>query len=366
MTRRSLMRWSPAFVAVSAIALTQCSGGMAHLPTAQLGQSAQPDQGGVRRGAGDVVVADQWNNRVIEVDPAHRIVWQFGNGSAVAGPKSVVGPNDAERYGDLTLIAGSGLPAGTIPACSAKPCQDNRVIVVDKTGTIIWQYGEAGIAGSKAGLLNVPVGAIHLHNGDVLVTDQGNARVIEITPAKKIVWQYGTTGKAGAGPNHLNNPNSALLLANGHILIADENNNRVIEVTRAGKIVWQYGSPTDTKKLNTAAFASRLSNGDTLISDSLHSRIIEVDQTGKVVWSYVTNKEPGSIALPQTAHAVRLKNGDTLISNQADNQVIEVNTSGKIIWRQGKIGAIGGAKFDEVNWPYDAKDIGDFTGLTPP
>src|SRR5260370_23342608 len=58
---------------------------------------------------GNILIADQFNNRVIEVDPnTHEILWQFGDGSSVAGPNSVVGTNDAQRVGPLTLIAGTG------------------------------------------------------------------------------------------------------------------------------------------------------------------------------------------------------------------------------------------------------------------
>ena len=54
-----------------------------------------------------ILISDQYNNRVIEVDPAtHKVVWSFGNGSDVAGPHSVVGVNDAERIGPFTLISG--------------------------------------------------------------------------------------------------------------------------------------------------------------------------------------------------------------------------------------------------------------------
>ena len=327
--------------------------------------NAAAQQNGGFNGKGDVLIADQWNNRIIEVDKHHHIVWQFGDGSAKASPTSVVGPNEAERYGDLTLIAGTGLPPGTIPACSKKACQDNRVIVVNKAGKIVWQYGKTGIPGSKPGLLNAPVGAVHLANGDVLVTDQGNQRVIEISMSKHIVWQYGTTGKSGAGPNQLNDPNSAEMLSNGDVLIADESNNRAIEVTSAGKIVWQYGKPKNTKLLNGVGFASRLPNGNTLLTDSGHSRIVEVSMSGSVMWTFLTNKQAGSIKSPEPSHAVRLKNGNTLISNQIDNNVVEVDSTGKIVWQQGKV-AIQGTKFDELNWPYDAKKIGDFTGLTPP
>jgi outer membrane protein assembly factor BamB len=228
---------------------------------------------------GNILIADQFNNRAIEINRNHQIVWSFGNGSKVAGPHSIVGLNDAERVGDLTLLAGTGAPPApspTEPGCEASGCPDNRVILVDEDGEIVWQYGKAGVTGSGPEELNTPVFAAALPGGDVLITDQGNSRVIEVNPGKQIVWQYGTTGVPGKTHNHLNNPNSAELLANGHILIADENNNRVIEVTREHKIVWQYGKVTDTSIINGAAFASRLPNGNTLITDTGNSRVLEV------------------------------------------------------------------------------------------
>jgi hypothetical protein len=312
---------------------------------------------------GNVLIADQFNNRVVEVDRSHSIVWSFGNGSYVPGPHSVVGVNDAERIGSKTLIAGTGTPAGADPSCPlANGCPDNRVMVVNAVGQIVWQYGQAGVTGSGPNQLSAPVQATALHNGDFLITDQGNARVIEVTPAHQIVWQYGQTGNPGNGPDQLNNPNSAELLGNGHILIADESNDRVIEVTRAHQIVATF---TAGGTVSGAAFASRLSNGDTLISDSNNNRIVEVDSGDNVVWQYVTNTDPASNPQPLPTRAVRLKNGDTLISDQFNHRVIEIDTNGNIVFTQGLLNTAGHG-FNELDAPYDAKVIGDYTGLTPP
>jgi hypothetical protein len=49
-------------------------------------------------------------------------------------------------------------------------------------------------------------------HGHVLITDQANERIIEINLSKQIVWQYGTSGVSGNGPEQLNNPNCAELL----------------------------------------------------------------------------------------------------------------------------------------------------------
>jgi hypothetical protein len=325
---------------------------------------------------GNILIADQFNNRVIEVDPAGRIVWQFGKGPHDFSPRSIIGTNDAERVGLFTLMAGTGDPpvaAGSSPPAGdlclnlANGCPDNRVILVDPSGHIVWQYGRFGVTGSGPDQLNTPVQATWLPDGHVLITDQANERIIEVTHSKKIVWQYGMTGVMGKGRDQLNNPNSALLLPNGHILIADENNNRAIEVTHNGakKIVATF---TVGGTASGVAFASRLANGDTLLTDSNNSRIVEVNSKDQPVWQYFTNDPTGNSA-PLPTRAVRLRHGETLISDQFNNRVIEVAGTppmGGTIERQ--IGALNvfGIGHGLLDAPYSAYVIGDYTGLTPP
>jgi outer membrane protein assembly factor BamB len=309
---------------------------------------------------GNLLIADQFNNRVIELTPTGTIAWTFGDGMNKPGPTSVVAPNDAERVGDKTLISGTGAPQNAEPGCSGmNGCPDNRVLLVDKMGKIVWSYGAMGE-------LNTPVCARLLASGNVLITDQGNQRVIEVQQSPvKVVWQYGTTGMTGAGPNQLSNPNSAERLANGNTLIADENNNRVIEVDSAGKLQWQYGSPMDMTTLNGAAYASRLPNGNTLITDSNNNRIVEVSAAKAVVWSFVTSGRPGSAMTPNPTRAVRLANGNTLISDQNNHQVLAVDGKGSVLFAYGTINMAGSGP-GLLNAPYDAKVIGDFTGLSAP
>lgn len=307
----------------------------------------------------DVLITDQFNNRVVEVNPHTKaIVWSFGSNDPTAcnpGPGTIIAPNYAERVsGGLTLIAGTGTSS----------CADNRVIAVDQAGNIVWQYGQAGVAGSGPNQLNVPVSAIQLPNRDILITDQANNRVIQVDRfSKKVVWSYGPTSGRGA----LSNPNSAELLPNGHILIADESNNRVIEITRGGRIVWQYGSgnPLDSTPLEFAAFASRLPNGDTLITDSGHARVIEVTPDKHVVFSYFTNTGAASNPSPLPTNAVQLANGHIWIADQFNDRALEIGSSGNFIDQIGQTNVIGNG-FDQLNAPYTAFSIGDYTGQTPP
>jgi hypothetical protein len=336
---------------------------------------------------GNYLIADQFNNRVIEVDPNGKIVWQFGKGPADFSRDSIIGVNDAQRVGKLTLMAGTGTPGGQpeAPDCTNPAgCPDNRVLLVNRAGHIVWQYGHFGPGGNGPDQLNTPVQNTWLprederdsdeeHSGEdariphghVLITDQGNGRIIEVRVSdKQIVWEY----------DGLNNPNCAELLKNGHILICDENNNQALEVThtKPSAIVHTY-TMAGGMLFSGVAFASRLPNGHTLITDSNNNRIVETDEAGDVFFQYFTNTDPNSTPRstgPLPTRAMRLRNGNTLISDQYNHRVIEVSPDFQIVRTFGKIAALGyntkSVEDGGLNSPYDAKRIGDYTGITPP
>jgi len=319
---------------------------------------------------GNILITDQFNNRVIEIDPAGNIVWQYGHGPGDIASSAIVGTNDAERVGNLTLISGTGIPPGATKNCK-NGCADNRVLLVDQNGSIVWQYGTFRVTGFGPNQLNTPVQNTYLPNGHVLITDQGNQRIIEVRREDNgIVWQYGENGASGVGLNQLNSPNSAELLANGNVLIADEGNNRAIEVTHViGSASMIVASFTAGGTAGAMAFASRLPNGNTLLTDAGNNRIVEVNSTDSVLWEYVTTDRPGSNPAPAPTRAVRLANGNTLISDQFNDQVIEVNQAKQIVAAYGTINTPGyspKSALTRMNAPYSAYVIGDYTGITPP
>jgi outer membrane protein assembly factor BamB len=338
------------------------------LVTATIGASAVEYPSFDFNSPGDVLIADQFNNRVIEARPDGKIIWQFGLGPNDFSPNSIIGCNDAQRVGPLTLMSGTGTPAGVDPIVP-NGAVDNRVILVDPAGRIVWQYGQFGQTGSGPDLLNTPVQNTWLPDTDVLITDQGNNRIIEVNLEKHIVWQYPSLTDTNAA-DQLSSPNSAELLENGHILISDQNNDRAIEVTRGDKIVRTF---TASGTVGAVAFASRLPNGDTLLTDTSNARAIEVNAKDQIVWQYYTDLDPLSIAAPLPTRAIRLRNGDTLISDQFNNRVIQVNMAKQIVADYGlplddgnNIGYGLHTTRSGLYAPYDAKIIGDYTGLTPP
>src|SRR5579864_6672771 len=54
---------------------------------------------------GNILIADQFNNRVIETDKSGHIVWSYGLGPNDFSSNSIIGVNDAERIGSFTLMA---------------------------------------------------------------------------------------------------------------------------------------------------------------------------------------------------------------------------------------------------------------------
>src|SRR6266513_3717731 len=67
------------------------------------------------------------NQFVIEIDPhTHAIVWQFGNGSDKAGPRSIVGTNDAERFRAPHADLGNGIPPASPPLLGCSEQQSHR------------------------------------------------------------------------------------------------------------------------------------------------------------------------------------------------------------------------------------------------
>jgi hypothetical protein len=316
--------------------------------------------------AGNILIADQFNNRVIEIDRKGDIVWSWGLGPQDFSPNSPLGVNDAERVGQNTLMAATGIPPKVDPYCK-KGCNDSRVLLVDPHGDILWQYGKFGVLGSGRDELNFPVQATWAPDKTVYITDQSNQRVIQVDKDKNILWQYGTTGVSGNGFDQLNNPNSAELLNNGDVLIADESNNRVIEVDKATKNIVMTWTAQGT--MSEPAFASLLPNGRLLVADGGNNRAIILNRSDAIVFEYVTNKQKGSNSDPAPSRAIRTMHGRIVISDQFNDRVIVLDHSGNLIAQYGNLNKVGYGTTNASQGlfaPYDAKVIGDYTGLTPP
>jgi predicted small secreted protein len=171
-------------------------------------------RGASRTKLGNTMIADTNNNRVIELDPSNKKVWEF--------KKGLNAPRWAERLENgNTLIADTG---------------NHRVIELNQSGDIVF-----GVGDGTTGLVNNPTHVTFLKKtGTYLITDAGNNRVMEVDRKAQLVWMAGGSRKIdGGGAETLNNPNSATRLPGGNTLIADTGNDRVIEVDAKLGVVWK-------------------------------------------------------------------------------------------------------------------------------
>lgn len=232
-------------------------------------------------GAGLFLITDLGNNRIIKLkkgdDGFGEVLWQYGNGETGKEANQVFLAETATE-----------LPSGNILITDTS---NHRIIEVDKAKDVVWQYGNYD-RGTGHNWLDSPQGSgLTANPNNILIADTGNHRIIIVDKAtKNIVWMYGTTASAGATYNKLNLPNAAREIFGGNILITDSANHRVMEIDRKSKkILWQYGKGypgSGFNELNWPYNAYRLPNGNTLITDSDNQRVIEVDRYHRIVWQY--------------------------------------------------------------------------------
>ena len=295
---------------------TPTSGASSASPT----PTASPPPVAVASGpfAGDLLIADRQNGRILIVDPAGRIKWRF----PVAG----------------SLPAGRGFAAD-----DAFLAPDGKTIVANEEGhevidridiatrRIVWQYGRYNVAGRGVGELHTPDDAYPLANGDVVVADIRNCRVIEIDLAKRITRQWGRTGVCiDNAPRTYGDPNGDTPLADGGLLITEIRGSRVVRLDARGRVVFDIHVPT--------AYPSDAhldAKGDILVVDySNPGAIIRLDRHGHVLWRYAPRSGRGRLDHPSLA--IDLTTGLVAVNDDFRHRVLVIDPkTNRIVWQYG-------------------------------
>jgi outer membrane protein assembly factor BamB len=183
------------------------------------GQLANP-RWAQRLANGNTLIADQSNNRVIEVDPDGLLAWQWGSWETLNGPYCCQRLDDGH-----TLMT---------------DWSNHVVIEVSLEGEIVWSFGQTKQGGDGPGQLHYPEMAARLANGNTLIVDTRNNRVLEVHPEGHVIWQY-----TGEGLHKLNGPTFAQRQPDGHTVIVHGGNRQAIEVDPQGQVVWKYLLPVE-------------------------------------------------------------------------------------------------------------------------
>ena len=294
--------------------------GVLATPTAFPAESLAPGPSPTPTGPfpGGLLIADRGNDRLIVVDNAGRIVWTF----PVAGSL----PAGQGFSADDAFISPDGR---TITAND----EDLEVVVrIDiASRRVIWEYGHYGVAGSAPGYLHTPDDAYPLANGDVIVADIGNCRVIEIAPDKHITRQWGKTGVCiDNPPATYGEPNGDTPLPDGGILITEIRGPRVVRLDAAGNVVFSIHVP--------AAYPSDAQldpQGNVVVSDYANpGAVIAVAPSGRVVWRYGPTSGPGRLAHPSLA--VPRADGSVVLNDDFRDRVLLLDPhSGRVLWQYG-------------------------------
>ena len=303
-----------------------------------------------------VVIADRRNNRLIEVAPDKRIIWQFGS------------PN-LKIYHDNDDVYFS--PDGHLLAISEEDNQDIHLIDYDRR-ELIWSYGVPDVAGSAPGYMNFPDDTHVLMDGTILVSDIRNCRILFLDrDSSSIKTQWGGLSRKDGNwrkdpncrhdpPKLLGLPNGAVELDSGNILITEILGSWISEVTRDGKLVWAMPAfgmhyPSDAMPTH---------DGQVIVADySKPGRVIVFDpKQHKVTWDYFPKS--GEAMLNHPSLAQELPNGDVILNDDYRHRVIVIDRQTKqIIWQYGVTDHKGSGP-GELNNP-DGIDIDVFRDWRP-
>jgi outer membrane protein assembly factor BamB len=281
--------------------------------------SAAPGAGAASRFPGGLLIADRGNGRLLVVDDAGRLLWTF------PGPGSL--PRGQRFAADDAFVAPDGR---TIVA------NDEAHQVIDRidiaTRRVIWQYGQYGQAGSRAGFLHTPDDAYPLANGDIVVADIRNCRVMQIAPSKSIVRQWGRTGRCvHHPPTTFAQPNGDTPLPDGGLLITEITGSRVVRLDARGRVVFDIHVP-----VRYPSDAQLDASGNVIVVDYADpGAVLRISPRGTVLWRY--GPRSGSGRLNHPSLAVPLPDG-TIVLNDDDRQrivVIDPRTD-RIVWQYGR------------------------------
>ena len=271
---------------------------------------------------GDVLIADNHNNRLLVIDPQGRIRWQFPKPGDLARGQTFKVPDDAFFSPDGKDIIATE--------------EDDAVISVINIAThrITYRYGTPGAPGSGANHVSNPDDAMLLPGGDMLSADIKNCRILLVRPpAHRPARIIGQTSSVcwHDPPRHFGSPNGAFPMTNGMYLVTEINGDWANAVSLSGHVSWSATPPG----VSYPSDSNEVYPGLYLTADySSPGQVVEFTASGQLRWRFGGLDHP-SLALP-------LPNGDILVNDDYHDRVIVIDpVSNRIVWQYGHTGVAG-------------------------
>ena len=265
-----------------------------------------------------IVIADRRNNRLIEIAPDKRVVWEM------ASP-------------DLGIYRGNDdvffSPDGKSLMVNEEDNYDIHIIDY-AAKEIVWSYGQPDTRGTGPDQFNFPDDAHLLADGTVMVADIRNCRIMFIDREQAALKeQWGKPGHCRHDPpNFVDLPNGVTPMPNGDVLITEIRGAWITRITRAGKVVWSLQAPG----VQYPSDAYPTKDGQVVMADyAKPGQVVIVDPaTKKVTWQYKV--KAGEDALNHPSLALELPNGNIIVNDDWRNRVVVIDRkSKKIVWQYG-------------------------------
>jgi outer membrane protein assembly factor BamB len=296
---------------------------------------------------GSLLIADRGNNRLIVVDASGTIHWQFPNATAPAPPSGFYFPDDAFFIDRGTAIL------------SNQEGNNTLVEVSYPAGKSLWSYGHPGVAGTLPGYLHEPDDAYKLADGRVIVADANNCRIVIISAQAQQVGQIGSTGSCvHRPPRSLGYPNGDTPLSNGNVLISEVTGSWISEYTLTGALVWTVHVP-----LTYPSDPQQIGPDRYIVADyASPGGIVEFDREGHVLWEYRVTVGHGMLDHPSLAEV--LPSGLICVNDDYRHRVVLIDPTTKtIVWQYG-VDDVSGMAPGLLNTP-DGFDLLAPDGSTP-
>ena len=277
---------------------------------------------------GALLIADSANNRLIEVNAAKKVVWNFPRPGDLRPGQVFLGPDDAFFTSDWRSIITNQEQAQTIGRIDYR------------TRRLVWQYGHLGLRGSAPGYLNEPDDAYQRRDGVVTVADIRNCRILFLSQAGTIVRQYGRTGVCVHDPpTTFASPNGDTPLADGGMLVTEIGGSHIVRLNARGALVFDLTAPW----VAYASDAQLLSDGSVLLADySSPGGIVRVSATGRLLWRYTPAQAADVLNHPSLA--IMLPNGLIAANDDWNHRVVLIDPLRQtIVWQYGVTGVAGAA-----------------------
>ena len=280
---------------------------------------------------GDVLIADEDNSRLLVVNPAGSIVWQFPGSTRLPAGTTFLRPDD-------------GFFAPNGKAILATEETDQVISLIDlASGRILWRYGTPGVPGSGPNQLSNPDDAMLLPNNEVVIADIKNCSILVTRVGLHVPLQrFGIqdTYCYHAPPIRFGSPNGAFPLTDGNYLVTEINGDWVDEMTPSGKILWSahppgVAYPSDSNEVSPGVFVT--------VDYSKPGQVVEFNAQGQLLWRYGPTSGPGMLDTPSLCEPVPT-NGDFLCNDDGNDRVIVIDPrTNRIVWQYGHTGVEGTA-----------------------